>query len=170
MINDWQTIVSVHSPAAWATACRLLGDRHDAEDCVQDAFADAFALAGREPVRQWGALLKRLVTVRAVDRLRERYRRAPERSADLAEFRDSQPSPSQQVETGELLEMLRSAIARLPADQAQVVLLQCVEGCSYQEIGEQLSMSSGAVGMALLRARARLRELFSETLCGRTRG
>jgi RNA polymerase sigma-70 factor (ECF subfamily) len=165
---DWKQIVSLHGPSAWAAACRLLGNRHDAEDCVQDAFAAAVGIAAREPVLHWRALLRRLVTARAIDQLRERYRGKHEQAPDLSEVRDAGPSPSQHAEADELLEMLRKALVRLPRDQAQVVLLHCIEGCSHEEIGEQLSLSSGAVGMVLLRARARLKELFAETLCKRS--
>ena len=131
---EWKQIVSLHSPAAWATACRLLGNRHDAEDCVQDAFAAAVAIADKEPVRHWPALLKRLVTARAIDRLRERYRGTQEQAVDLSDVRDGGPSPPQHAEAGELLEMLRNALVRLPSDQAQVVMLHCIENAATKRL------------------------------------
>jgi DNA-directed RNA polymerase specialized sigma24 family protein len=43
-----------------------------------------------------------------------------------------------------------------------VLVLHAVEGWTYQEIGLELSLSAGAVGMLLLRARERLRQGLGE--------
>ena len=55
---------------AWTTAWRILGDAADAEDAVQDAFLDAVRLVRQGAVGDWGALLRRLATCRALDLLR----------------------------------------------------------------------------------------------------
>src|SRR5438445_557444 len=72
---DWPTILSRDGPAAWRTAYRLLGHRADADECFQDACLAALEVSRRQPVRHWRALLQRLAAARAVDRLRERFRR-----------------------------------------------------------------------------------------------
>jgi len=162
---DWEQVVREDGPVAWRTACRILGDREDAQEVVQDAFADAIALSRREPVQNCRALLLRVVTARSLDRLRRRYRRRtvelPDDSAGYAAPADDAPTPPQQAQDAELLDRLRDALPTLPEQQSQAFVLHCVEGWSYQEIAGHLSVSVGAVGMLLLRARARLRELLA---------
>jgi len=162
---DWEQVVREDGPAAWRAACRLLGNRQDAQEAVQDAFAEAIELSRREPVQNCRALLLRVVTVRSLDRLRRRYRRRtvelPDDSSGCAAPADDAPSPVQSVQDAELLERLREALPTLPEQQSQAFVLHCVEGWSYQQIAGHLSVSVGAVGMLLLRARARLRELLA---------
>ena len=74
-VTDWKLIVDQHGPLVWATASRLLGNHADAQDCFQETFFEAIKLARREPVRDWGSLLRHLATVRALDLLRVRCRR-----------------------------------------------------------------------------------------------
>ena len=149
----------------WRTACRLLGNRDDADDCVQDAFAAAVRISHEQDVQNWRALLQRLVTARAIDRLRRRYRRdeRPD-TADPAATTDPRPKPDERAEAAELLDDLRRALSSLPGEQAQVFYLHCVEGWSYPEIGEALSLSPGAVGMLLMRGRAALKEQLAAHL------
>jgi len=158
---DWERVVREDGPAAWRTACRILGNREDAQECVQEAFLDAIEFERREPVQNCRALLLRVVSTRSLDRLRRRYRRrAVELTADLP-LADECPLPPQQAQDAELLDRLRQALPDLPPQQSQAFVLHCVEGLSYQEIAEHLSVSVGAVGMLLLRARARLKELLA---------
>ena len=73
---DWDLIVSREGPAVWRTLYRLLGDRADAEDCFQETFLAALAVWDREDVQHPRAMLNRLATAHALDRLRQRYRHA----------------------------------------------------------------------------------------------
>ena len=158
---DWERVVREDGPAAWRTACRILGNRQDALECVQDAFADAIELSRRETVQNCRALLLRVVTTRSLDRLRRRYRRRALELTDDCPLPDHCPQPAQHAQDAELLDRLRRALPDLPPQQSQAFVLHCVEGWSYQQIADHLHVSVGAVGMLLLRARARLKELLS---------
>jgi DNA-directed RNA polymerase specialized sigma24 family protein len=70
-----------------------------------------------------------------------------------------------QAENSELLEKLRAALPGLPPQQSQAFVLHCVEGWSYQEIAGHLGVSVGAVGMLILRARGKLKQLLNAD-CG----
>ena len=74
-MTDWSQVVKQHGPAVWKTAWRLPGNEADAADCFQNAFMAAVELSRAETARNVGALLRRLATVKALDRLRQRYRR-----------------------------------------------------------------------------------------------
>jgi DNA-directed RNA polymerase specialized sigma24 family protein len=56
---DWEQVVSTHGPMVWGTAYRMLGHYQDASDCYQETFVQALRVANREPVRDWGSLLRR---------------------------------------------------------------------------------------------------------------
>jgi RNA polymerase sigma-70 factor (ECF subfamily) len=158
---DWQEILDRDGPAVWGMAYRLLGNRADADECFQEALLAALEVSRRAEVHHWRALLQRLATARAVDRLRQRRRRRiSERVTDWALVRGPSPPPSQEAEDAELSERLRAALAQIPAKQAQVFCLHGLEDWSYQEIARHLTISMDSVGVLLHRARRRLRQLL----------
>ena len=164
-MDDWQAILERDGPAVWRSAFRIVGNRADADECFQEAFLGALAVSRREPVENWRALLQRLAAARAVDRLRERSRRrGREDSADLDAVAGHDPPPSRTAEDAELSDQLRQALAGLPAKQAEVFCLHCLESWSYQEIARHLALTVDAVGVLLFRARRRLRERLARPL------
>jgi RNA polymerase sigma-70 factor, ECF subfamily len=158
---DWQEILSRDGRAVWQAAYRYLGNRADADECFQEAFLAALEFSRRNEVRHWRALLERLVTARAVDRLRRRRRQpARQQAADWDTLPDHAPTPHQSAEDAELSERLRTALGRLPSRQAEAFCLHCLEGWSYQEVAGQLAVSIDSVGVLVHRARKRLRQLL----------
>jgi RNA polymerase sigma-70 factor (ECF subfamily) len=158
---DWEEILSRDGPAAWRTAYRLLGNRAEADDCFQEACLAAVELARCEDVRHWRALLQRLVTARAMDRLRSRNRaRRHETLSQGSELADDSLSPLQRVEEAELVAELRLALGRIPPRQAEVFWLHSLEDWSYEAIAAHSKLSISAVGVLLHRARKRLRGLL----------
>ena len=82
--------------AVWRTAYRLVRNQADADECFQETFLAALEVSNRQPVRNWPALLQRLATSRAIDRVRKRLRRRRrEEVADLALAEAAQCDPSQ---------------------------------------------------------------------------
>ena len=161
-MTDWQDVVEQHGPLVWRTGYRLLGNDADASDCFQKVFLDAIQVARREPVRQWSALLRRLATARALDLMRDRYRRRnrSEPLTAVAEPISREPLPDQQAEAAELTEQLRAALAELPEQQAQVFCHCRLDGLSYEQTAEQLDLDANSVGVLLHRARRRLQQLL----------
>ena len=158
-MTDWPEIIRQHGRLVWRTAYRLLGCEADASDCYQKTFLEAVRLDGRKTVRDWTSMLKRLATVRSLDILRSRYRRRQhlEPAAEISELISHDSDPSESLETAELAEQLRAALAELPDRQAEVFCLCCLDGLSYAEAAEHLQLESGGVGALLHRARKQLR-------------
>src|ERR1700722_20233237 len=73
-MTDWQEILSRDGPAVWRTGYRGLVSRRYADECFQEVFVDALVLSRRQEIRDWCGLLRRLATVRSIDRLRQRRR------------------------------------------------------------------------------------------------
>ena len=163
-MTDWEGILRDEGPAIWRTLWRLLGNRADVDECFQETLLAALRYSRGQAVRHWSALLQRLATARAVDRLRKRYRErdAVDDSADAGATVSSRPGPVERVVAAELSENLRRALARLSEQQAEAFALHALSGWSYDEIGWQLGMSSSNVGVTIHRARLRLRELLGE--------
>lgn len=161
---DWAEIIERDGASVWRTAYRLLGNRADADECFQEAFLAALEVARREPVRDWGALLRHLASSRAVDRLRRRYRQGNwSLPVDFDALPGAGPIPSRAAEAAEISEALRAALAELPLRQAEVFCLHHLEDRSYREIAQDLEISVVSVGVLLHRARRRLRQIL-ETL------
>jgi RNA polymerase sigma factor (sigma-70 family) len=163
---DWNVIVSREGPAVWRTLYRLLGDRADAEDCFQETFLAALGVWKREAVQHPRAMLNRLATARALDRLRQRYRHHARevRGAEPDEVCSPDPMPGQLAEASELSDRLRLAISTLPEKQAQAFCLFYLEGWDYQQIAGHQAATVNAVGVLLHRARQRLRELLGDSV------
>ncbi|HLJ94072.1 MAG TPA: sigma-70 family RNA polymerase sigma factor [Gemmataceae bacterium] len=161
---EWPELLQEHGPSAWRAAYRIVGNRADADDCLQEACLAAFAYSRRNQIQDWRGLLVHLATARAVDRLRSRRRHAVGHYADWETIPGRTRSPSERVEDAERADQLRAALARLAPTQAEVFCLHCLEEWSYDEIARHLSTSTDAVGVHLHRARKRLRVLLAEFL------
>ena len=142
---------------AFAAAWRVLGHAGDAEDAVQEALLDAFHLHRSQHVASWGALLRRLATCRALDLLRKR-RPAEPLSPQAAGPAAAEP-PAVAV-ASELAQRLREALLQLAPREAEVFSLRHFGELTNEEIAEELKMTTGAVGVALHKARERLKELL----------
>src|SRR6516165_7568288 len=106
-VTDWERIVREHGPRAFGTAWRILGHAADAEDVVQEVFLQAFQVQQEERVRCWEALLRRLATCRALDRLRQRRASVPLEGLALVNPSDD---PEAVAVEHELADRLREAL------------------------------------------------------------
>src|SRR5689334_4289933 len=133
-MTDWEGILHNEGPAVWRTLWRLLGgaNRTDVEDCFQETFLTALRYANdqRQAVRHWSALLQKIATARAVDRLRQRYRTRPavDDTADADSAISRRPGPVDLAAAFELSGRLRVALTRLPEQQAQAFCLHALSG------------------------------------------
>jgi RNA polymerase sigma-70 factor (ECF subfamily) len=138
---------SAYNFARWLT-----GNDHDAEDIVQESFLRAFAAAdafrGRDP-RPW---LLAIVRNTSMNFLRKR------RTERAVEWRDGLPEPVDGGPSPERRLQIRKAIASLPEDYRETLVLREFEGFSYKEIAEATNAPIGTVMSRLSRARALLVE------------
>jgi RNA polymerase sigma-70 factor, ECF subfamily len=161
---DWEAIVATEGPAIWRTIWRFVRNRADADECFQETFLSALKLsqASSNPVTHWRALLTRIATARAVDRLRQRTRHSVhEETSEIEVIDHDAPQPLDNARGAELSDRLRHALAKLPAKQAEVFSLACIDQWSYEQVAEHLEISVDSVGVLVHRARARLRELLA---------
>ena len=155
-----------HARPVYSLALRILQDSGDAEDIVQEAFAQAWSQAARYDVRRGavGAWLLTLARSRAIDRLRSKRAR-PDRTGDGAidAVADAADAPDLQLLTAEQVERVRAALRGLPVIQRVALELAYYEGLSHAEIAEQLEQPLGTVKTRIRQAMIRLRETLAGT-------
>lgn len=159
MLTDWDRIVREHGPVVFATAWRILGHAADTEDVMQEVFLQAHQMQLSQEVRCWEALLRRLASCRALDRLRQRRHLVPLEGLSIPTTVDD---PEALAIERELSGRLRLAIAQLPRREATVFCLRYFDDLSYEQIADTLQISPGAVATALHKARSRLESLLLE--------
>jgi RNA polymerase sigma-70 factor, ECF subfamily len=156
----FRVIVDRHGPAMYRYAVRLMrGSTHDGAEVAQEALISAWkslpTFEGRSSLKTW---LFRMVHRRAADIQRNR-RPVPVDDQLLSHVvRPAADNPLQDVLDSELLEALQEALDELPWLQRSCWLLKEVEGLSYAEIGEALSIPVGSVRGHLHRGRRVLAE------------
>jgi RNA polymerase sigma-70 factor (ECF subfamily) len=160
-LTDWQRFVREYGPPVYGTAWRILGHAADAEDVVQDVFLEAYRLHQTRAVRHWPALLRRMATCRALDRLRRRQSAA---RVDELRLVDPGGGPEAEAHAHELEDRLLRALPLLPAREAEVFCLRYFERLTTEQVAAALNISPSAVSTALHKARARLAELLTEPL------
>lgn len=159
---DWDWIVQTHGPMAFETAWRMLGHAADTEDVVQEAFLDALEVYRRQAINNWGGLLRHLAIRRAIDRVRKRRGSAPlppkSPAFDVA-LPESQ-GPESEAVARELAERLRTAVGELSDREGSVFSLYYFGDMANHEIAQVLDISVDAVGVALYKARQKLKRIL----------
>jgi len=144
-------------------ARRMLGNRHDAEEALQDAFVRAYRSLERCADRErFGAWLFRILVNRCrtsgARRLRRQQTFVQDETA-LMEAAEAHPS-----ERAALREEIERALAQLVPEQREAFLLKYVEELSYEEMAEVTGAGVSALKMRVKRACERLRELLQEEM------
>lgn len=158
--QSFELLVTRHMKRAFAIGYRLLGQREDAEDLVQDAFIAALQKIDtfREGAR-FGPWFYRIVVNRGLNSRKSRSLRHTEALPEALTART--PSPLREAERGELRELLTAAMARLTERQREIVQLFEIDGFTSPEIADMLDMPDGTVRWHLHEARQALREALS---------
>ena len=158
----YSVLVERHYPRFLRFAARMLGNRADAEEVVQDAFVRAYrALDRYEEQGRFDAWVLRIV----VNQCRTAGARQRRRSRtfvpwELAEEGGDWAGPPERGWS----RAVQRALDELPADVREALLLKYVEEQSYEEIAETTGLGVSALKMRLKRARDRLRARLEEVL------
>jgi RNA polymerase sigma-70 factor (ECF subfamily) len=150
-----------HARLLYSLALRIVRERGDAEDVIQEVFSQIWRQAHRFDVAR-GTVAGWLVTVtrsRALDRLRRRKARPESPDGDLVAAGIVDPSAGidLQLVTAEAAERVRTALAGLPADQRVPLELAYYEGLSQSEIAATLATPLGTIKTRMREALRRLR-------------
>ena len=162
---------------------RDLQARVDPEDVVQQTMLEAHASAkhfrGSTEAEQ-AAWLRRILAANLSNLSRDHRRacRDVKRELPIADFLDQssralvqivaadQPSPSSLFEKQDQMLRVAGALAELPTEEQDVIVLRCCEGLSLIDIGTRLDVSTKTVARRLRRGISTLRERLSPSVEG----
>ena len=131
---------------------RMLGNRHEAEDAVQDTFVAVHrgleTFRGEASVKTWvyRIAIRAALKVRADRRVSE----------PLEDGRAGSVAPEAALQARDDSRRLQIAMAQLPAEHRAVLSLSALDGVSHREIAEVLGIPFGTVGSRLHAARKKL--------------
>jgi RNA polymerase sigma-70 factor (ECF subfamily) len=164
----FEQVILPHLDSAYNLARWLTGSDHDAEDAVQDAYLRALEFFGSFRGGDGRPWLLAIVRHACFDRL---ARQRPHQSLTIFdEDTHTDPGgidPVQFVLRQEDRELLRQAVAALPLEFREVLVLRDLEGLSYKDIAAVTNLPAGTIMSRLARARERLRQDLLSHMCGR---
>ena len=154
-------LVARHQDRLYRYLVRLTRSAEDARELMQETFLSAYeALPRWRPDARLGTWLFRIAHNQAVDRLR-RARRVDFVALDESHgerLAAETPGPDAVLQTRQRLQALERALARLPAEHREILLLRDIEGMPYEDIAQVLGIGLGTVKSRIARARAGLLE------------
>jgi len=163
VIGDSQAfseLVSRHRDRLWSVALRTTGDPEEASDALQDALISAFRRAdqyrGEAAVTTW---LHRIVVNAGLDRLR---RKAVRPTTTLPDHHENSSieivEPRDAITERENWMEISAALAQLPKDQREAIILVDVQGYSVEAAAVELQCPTGTIKSRCSRGRAKLAE------------
>ncbi len=150
-------LVAEHGPALYRMAYRMIGDRHEAEDVVQETFRSAWtSRKGYQNGRSERAWLAAILRRRVVDRWRRQTLPGPTGGDFTPEVVIQAVDPT----ANEFTDEMQHSLARLPMELRESLLLVVVGELTHREAADLLGVPLGTVLSRVSRARARLREYW----------
>ena len=150
----------------WRVCWHYTGDREASSDCGQEAMIRIWrALDSYRGDCAFESWVYRIAANCCMDWLRKKKR---DRSVSMEPMRDqgfdpadTSPGTEAQVIAKDERRRLREAIALLPEDQREALVLTQLERMSYEEAARMLDISEGTVKSRVNRAKARLKEILT---------
>ena len=150
----------------WRVCWHYIGNRETAEDCGQEAMIRIWRnlanYRGECALESW---VYRIAANCCMDWLRKKKR---DRSVSMEPMveqgfdpADEAPGTEEQVVAKDERQRLREAIAILPEDQREALILTKLEKVPYEEAARALGVSEGTVKSRVNRAKTRLKEILS---------
>ena len=162
-----ETLAQRYRQPAYLLALQMLSNRDDAMDVTQDAILRFFTTLGsfdsERRVQPW------LFTI-VHNQVRDLWRRRKRRPGDSARDADSLtsqlvssgPSPEADLRRQQLREEVWRALAKLPAEKREIIVLRDFHDLAYNDIAQVLGIPIGTVMSRLHGARRQLRARLEE--------
>lgn len=159
----FNVLISRHKDRLWSVALRTTNDPEEASDALQDALISAYRRAeqyrGDAAVTTW---LHRIVVNASLDRLRRKSVRPTTALPDHYENSSVEiPESRDHISERETMMEISAALAELPEDQRDAVVLIDIEGYSIDDAAVELNCPPGTVKSRSSRGRAKLAERLS---------
>jgi RNA polymerase sigma-70 factor (ECF subfamily) len=155
-----------YSPAVFRFVYYRVSARPLAEDLTSETFFRAlrsmasFQWQGKD----FGAWLTTIARNLIVDHFKASRTRLELTTDDFSDRRETSESPEEEVLASLTSDVLREAMAKLPAEQQECIVLRFLNGYSIAETAKSLGRSEGAIKQLQLRAVRNLAKLVPEDL------
>jgi RNA polymerase sigma-70 factor (ECF subfamily) len=157
----YATLVARYRAQFSRYAVRMLGNREDAEEALQDAFVRAYrSMASCDDPERFGSWLFRILANRCRTAGSRRGRR--EKTFVRDEVALMGAAEEHPAERAAWRQEIQRALLQLDADQREAFLLKHVEDLGYEEMAEITGVGVSALKMRVKRACERLRGLLQE--------
>ena len=169
--DAFEMLVRKHQTRVFSLAYRMLGNRAEAEEMAQEIFLKAFrALKRFERKSRFSTWLYSIATNHCLNQLESRRRRPRLQELNRSARREGNPGPlldqvadptagaDQALERADLQRLVQEQLLTLTPEHRSILLLRDIQGLTYEEIGEILSLEPGTVRSRLHRARMELKE------------
>jgi len=154
-----RAVYAATSAKLFGVCLRILPDRQDAEDVLQEAYLTVWRKAGSfDPAK--ASPITWLVTLtrnRALDRLRARRPLASEPIELAAEVADDAPPADRLIEADQDAARLAECLGELQAEDRTLIRTAFYQGSSYSELATRAAMPLGTVKSRIRRALMKLR-------------
>ena len=162
-------LVRRHQRKVMGLLTRMLGDRDDAEDAVQETFLNLHRHGHRfRSESRFSTFVYRVAVNAALNRRRSQGRRRHhldefQRGQEIGHSLPSAPrGPEDAIGGGEVKARVQRCLQTLPETLRAPVVLYDIEGMSYGEIADILQIAEGTVKSRIHRARHALRERLAD--------
>jgi RNA polymerase sigma factor (sigma-70 family) len=153
-VERFRVVMLPHLDAAYGFARWLTRDPVTAQDLAQEAMLRAlryFHAFRGEAARPW---LLRIVRNTWID---QRAKRGQDQSLESAEDQPAPgPDPEQSALAGDRRRQIANALAALPAEMREILVLREIQDLPYKQIAAVLDLPIGTVMSRLARARERM--------------
>jgi len=151
-------LYELYSKAMLNAAYRIVNNREEAEDMLQEAFTDCFRSIGSyRSESTFGAWLKTIVINKCINRLRKR-------EAELVYVDDYSPVERPGDEEPEVIwpdtSVIAKAAEKLPDGYRVVFSLYLLEGYDHAEISQIMNISESTSKTQYLRAKNKLKKIL----------
>ena len=161
----WKTLMDTFAKRIFNMAYQFSGSRQEAEDRTQEVF---LKLHGALPKFDFGKNFTAWLLTLAKNHLIDEYRRTKWEKTQRDDFDDrvlAQPAhdgPETSLVEKETKALVWEGLNRLSADMRMVIILRDLQGKSYEEVAEILSLPLGTVKSRVNRARLQLAQVLRE--------
>ena len=165
--EQFERLAAESERQVYAVCYHMMGNREDAQDCAQETMLRAFrAFDSFRRDAAFSTWITRIAMNVCTDELRKRRpvvsleQMWEEKGQDIA---DDAPSAYAKLEEKERLRLLRAALAELPEDARQMIVLRDIQGMRYDDIAQAMELPLGTVKSRVSRAREKLSVILQKS-------
>ncbi len=154
-------LYSLYAKAMFNVAYRMMNNREEAEDMLQESFTDAFRrLHSFRYESGFGSWLKRIVINHCLNEIKRRKAEL-QFFDDMSKF-DTLADDDSGYDQGLSVDNVRAAMEHLPNGSKMIFSLYLLEGYDHTEISQILKISESNSKSQYMRAKQKIKEVLKE--------